>query len=217
MTRIGVLGGTFDPIHVGHLAAGDAARRSLDLERVLLMPSHVPPHRAAQPHASPFHRFAMTALAAQTDHAFAASDLELQAPGPTYTATTLERLAACGYQPLELFFITGADAFAEIETWRDYPALLDRSHFIVISRPGRPAGALRQILPSLAVRMAAPERPPERPATPSIWLVDARTPDVSSTGIRRLVSDGAPLDGLVPPGVAEHIQRHRLYLGRSVA
>jgi nicotinate-nucleotide adenylyltransferase len=226
-TRVGVLGGTFDPIHVGHLAAAGAAQRALGLDRVLLMPSHVPPHRAAQPQASPFHRFAMTALAAQTDPALAASDLELQAPGPTYTAATLERLAACGYDRSQLFFIAGADAFADIETWRDYPALLERSHFVVISRPGRRASELRLALPALAARMVdAPgireppvfrPAPSARPAPTSILLVDASTPDVSSTAIRRRAAAGAPLEGWVPPGVAEHIQRHRLYTGRSVA
>lgn len=220
-TRVGVLGGTFDPIHLGHLAAAAAAHRALDLDRVLLMPSHVPPHRAAQPHASPFHRFAMTALAAQTDAVLAASDLELQAPGPTYTSTTLERLAACGYDRSQLFFITGADAFADIETWRDYPALLERSHFVVISRPGRRASELRRALPTLASRMIdAPPGPvatASRPASAWILLLDASTPDVSSTAIRRCAAEGAPLDGLVTPEVADHIQRHRLYTGRSVA
>lgn len=223
--RVGVLGGTFDPIHVGHLAAATAAREALDLDRVLLMPSHVPPHRAAQPEASPFHRFAMTALAAQTDGALVASDLELRAPGPTYTSTTLARLAECGYDRSQLFFIAGADAFADIETWRDYPALLERSHFVVISRPGRPASGLRRALPTLASRMVDAARlmgtPASRPAPPptpsSIWLVDTSTPDVSSTAIRQSAAEGAPLDGLVPAGVADHIQRHRLYTGRSVA
>jgi nicotinate-nucleotide adenylyltransferase len=215
LARLGVLGGTFDPIHIGHLAAAAAARRALALDRVLFMPTHVPPHRSVQPQASPFHRFAMAALAAQVDPAFAASDLELQAPGPTYTATTLERLGAAGYGPSQIFFIAGADAFAEIDTWRDYPALLERGHFAVISRPGRPAGSLRQELPALAARMV--DAGAEVPQRPSILLVDAATPDVSSTAIRRRVSEGGSLDGLVPSGVAAHIHRHGLYSGRSVA
>jgi nicotinate-nucleotide adenylyltransferase len=215
VARLGVLGGTFDPIHVGHVAAASAARRALALDRVLLMPTHVPPHRAVQPQASPFHRFAMAALAALGDSALAASDLELQAPGPTYTSTTLARLAGCGYAPLQIFFITGADAFADIESWRDYPALLDRGHFVVISRPGRPAAALRQELPALAARMVDAGTP--LPSVASILLVDASTPDVSSTAIRRRACEGADLDGLVPPAVAAHIHRYDLYSGRSVA
>lgn len=215
VARLGVLGGTFDPIHLGHVAAASAARSVLALDRVLLMPTHVPPHRAVHPQASPFHRFTMAALAAQADPAFAASDLELQAPGPTYTSTTLARLAACGYAPLQIFFIAGADAFAEIETWRDYPALLDRGHFVVISRPGRPAATLMQALPALAARMV--EAGTAVPSVPSIILVDVSTPDVSSTAIRQRASEGAELDSLVPSAVAAHIHRYRLYSGRSVA
>lgn len=215
VARLGVLGGTFDPIHVGHVAAAAAARRALALDRVLLMPTHVPPHRAVQPHASPFHRFAMTVLAAEADSAFAVSDLELQAPGPTYTSTTLARLAGSGYSPLQIFFITGADAFADIESWRDYPALLDRGHFVVISRPGHPVAALRAALPSLASRMV--DAGTTVPSLASILLVDAPTPDVSSTDIRRRACEGAGLDGLVPAAVAAHIHRYRLYSGRSVA
>jgi nicotinate-nucleotide adenylyltransferase len=212
--RLGVLGGTFDPIHVGHLAAADAARRALGLDRVLLMPSHTPPHRPQQPQASPFHRFAMAALAAQGHAGLAASDLELQAPGPTYTSDTLERLTACGYRPLQIFFITGADAFAEIDSWRDYPAILDRGHFVVISRPGLPAEALRNRLPALASRMTTAS---EGLSSPAIVLVDAATPDVSSTAIRQRSASGLPLNGLVPSLVADHITRHQLYSGRSVA
>ncbi|HEX2446439.1 MAG TPA: nicotinate-nucleotide adenylyltransferase [Vicinamibacterales bacterium] len=214
MERLGVLGGTFDPVHVGHIAAAEAARLALALDRVLLMPSHTPPHRPQQPQASPFHRFAMAALAVQGLPGFAASDLELQAPGRTYTSETLERLAACGYRPLQIFFITGADAFAEIDSWRDYPAILDRGHFVVISRPGLPADALRRRLPALASRMRTAS---DELSNPSIVLVDAATPDVSSTTIRHRSASGLALNGLVPTLVADHITRHQLYSGRSVA
>jgi nicotinate-nucleotide adenylyltransferase len=216
--RLGVLGGTFDPIHVGHLAAARAAQSALALDRVLLMPSHVPPHRSTLPQASPFHRFAMTALAAQTDPMFLASDLELQTPGPTYTSSTLQRLADRGYRPSQVFFITGADAFAEIETWRDYPALLDLGHFVVISRSSRRADELKALLPALASRMIETAHGTQTElSVPSILLVDSRTPDVSSTAIRQRAADGAALDGLVCPSVADHIRRHHLYSGRSVA
>jgi nicotinate-nucleotide adenylyltransferase len=156
----------------------------------------------------------MAALAAQGHAGLAASDLELQAPGPTYTSDTLARLAACGYRPLQIFFITGADAFAEIDSWRDYPAILDRGHFVVISRPGLPAEALRNRLPALASRMTTAS---EGLASPAIVLVDAATPDVSSTAIRQRSASGLPLNGLVPSLVADHITRHQLYSGRSVA
>jgi nicotinate-nucleotide adenylyltransferase len=212
--RIGLLGGTFDPIHVGHMAAAAAARTTLHLDQVLLLTAHVPPHRP-QPAASVHHRFAMVALAVQEDEALRASDLELLAPGPSYTSATLARLHAEGYSPSQLFFITGADAFAEIAAWRDYPDFLDASHFVVVNRPGVPATDMRLRLPQLAARMreisadqtarVADEGPT------SILLVSQPTPDVSSTAIRAGCARGLSIAGMVPPAVERHIHRHALY------
>jgi len=219
--RTGVLGGTFDPIHAGHLDVADAARTELALDEVWLVPSCVPPHRMAGPHASVHHRFAMVALAAADRPGIVASDLELQAPGPSFTSATLNRLAATGRRPWQLFFITGADAFEEITTWRDYPDILDRAHFVVISRPGTPVGSLRRRLPALAPRMIGPDADLERRlvagGATGVFLLDAATADVSSTDIRRRVASGGSLAGLVPAGVETYIRRHRLYATSSPA
>src|SRR6478609_8400275 len=115
--RLGILGGTLDPVHVGHIETALAARDALSLNRILLLPSRVPPHRPQQPAASTFHRFAMTALAVNGIDGLEASDIELSAPGTSYTADTLERLHATGLAASQLFFILGVDAFAEIATW----------------------------------------------------------------------------------------------------
>ena len=123
--RIGLLGGTLDPFHVGHLDAADAARAALGLDEILVIPAHDPPHRPDDPHASAFHRFAMVALAVDGREGYRASDLELRRDGPSYTALTLRDLRSAGYEPSQLYFIAGADAFAEIATWFDYPAILD--------------------------------------------------------------------------------------------
>jgi nicotinate-nucleotide adenylyltransferase len=212
--RVGVLGGTFDPVHVGHLAAAVAARDAFGLHRVLLVPSRQPPHRAESPQASAFHRFAMVSLAVASNANLVASDMELLAPGPSFTAATLRQLHAAGCPPQGLFFITGTDAFAEIATWHDYPTVLDLAHFVVISRPGQSCDALRQRLPTLASRMhvldATGGGQPQG-AGPHIFLVDAATPDVSSTDIRERAARGDSLAGLVPPGVAGHIRKHGLY------
>jgi nicotinate-nucleotide adenylyltransferase len=216
LRRTGVLGGTFDPIHVGHLAAAHAACASLDLDEVLFVPTHQPPHRAAHPRASLFHRFAMVALAVGPHERFAASDLELRTPGPSFTAVTLRALHAAGWSATQLFFITGADAFADIAAWHDYPAFLDLAHFAVISRPGQSLDILRRRLPRLADRMReAGAEPPGaiQSASPCIFLVPAATPDVSSTAVRERVAEGRPLADLVPPEVERHIRRHRLYAG----
>jgi nicotinate-nucleotide adenylyltransferase len=212
-TRLGILGGAFDPIHAGHLDAAAAALGALSLEQVLFVPTHVPPHRDA-PRASSFHRFAMAALAVQDTPAFVLSDMELRHLGPSYTAVTLRHLHARGLSPSQLFFITGVDAFAEIATWHDYPAVLDASHFVVVSRPGYPLDALPAHLAELQHRFVEVEDPArvDTPATgTSIFFVRAKTTDVSSTDVRRRLASGDVLDDLVPKPVADYAHRHRLY------
>lgn len=215
--RIGLLGGTFDPIHCGHIETVQAAQRALALNPVLLMPARIPPHRERGPSASTFHRFAMAALAASEFEDVLASDDELGAEGPSYTALTLERLAARGFEPGQLFFITGADAFAEIESWYRYPAVLDLAHFVVVSRPGMAAATLPARLPALNARFCEPTRTGAMPAHPSIFLVDASTPDVSSTGVRERLRLGRSISGLVPRPVEAHIHRHHLYVDNVTA
>lgn len=207
MRRVGILGGTFDPIHCGHLDAALASQRALGLTELLVIPSNIPPHRP-QPIASSYHRFAMVALAIAGRPGWRASDMELQAPTRSYTSATLQRLHADGYAPGELFFITGADAFADIETWKDYPAILDGAHFAVVSRAGHAASDLTRRLPSLADRMttAADGR-----SSPMIFLIDAPTADVSATAIRARRARGESIAGLVPAPVQQHIEQHGLY------
>jgi nicotinate-nucleotide adenylyltransferase len=212
--RTGVLGGTFDPVHEGHVAAAEAARRALALDRVLFVPSHQPPHRSARPRASVFHRFAMVSLAVGRHPTFVASDIELQRPGPSYTADTLRWLHEAGYQASQLFFILGTDAFVEIATWHDYPTVLDLANFVVISRPGQSLETLGQRLPGLSLRMRLVAEPPREEALePScaVLLMNALTPDVSSTDIRERAAQGGSLAGLVAPDVERHIGKHRLY------
>jgi len=220
--RIGVLGGTFDPIHLGHLSVARQAADALGLARVLLLPSRTPPHRPVDPSASAFHRFAMAALAAPADPRLAASDLELGREGTTYTADTLRALGATGLERWQIFFITGADAFAEIATWREYPAVLGLAHFVVCSRAGMAATSLPARLPGLAPRMTPVSCPgsedpgPHRVAVVQspetrVFLLDCATPDISSTDIRARARAGRPLAGLVPPEVNDYIRRHGLY------
>jgi nicotinate-nucleotide adenylyltransferase len=210
VTRLGLVGGTFDPIHRGHLALADAAQAALALDAVRLLPAHVPPHRPDSPHASGYHRFAMAVLAASGRPGWTVSDQELRRDGPSYTYDTLTDLHRQGHHPLQLFFITGADAFAEIATWSRYPAVLDLAHFVVVSRPGTRLDAVRASLPALASRFTAPDALTAA-RTAAIALVAADTPDISSTEIRRRAGAGEPIAGLVPDAVAAHITRHGLY------
>jgi nicotinate-nucleotide adenylyltransferase len=211
--RLGILGGTFDPIHRGHVDIGAAAESTLELDRVFVIPSHVPPHRA-QPQASVFHRFAMVALTVAGRPRWRASDLELRTQSPSYTASTLQQFHARGYDPSELFFVMGADAFAEIESWKDYPQLLNYAHFVVVSRPGCAVHSLPVQMPQLASRMTNPAIGPESLDKPVIILIDAATADVSSTAIRDLRAEGRSITGLVDLGVQQHIEQHGLYTSR---
>jgi len=207
--RRGFLGGTFDPIHCGHLDVASAAQHTLELALIEFLPAGTPPHRRA-PLASAQDRLAMVQLAIADHDGWAMSDLDTLEPGrPAYTAETLDRLARTGLDTRSLFFVTGADAFRDIATWKEYPGLLDRCHFVAVSRPGCAAPALPGLLPALAGRML--EAPCGIPARPSIFLVDAATAPVSSTDVRRRLTAGESIDGLVPGDVARYIRTHGLY------
>jgi nicotinate-nucleotide adenylyltransferase len=198
--RVGILGGTFDPIHNGHVAAAAAAQDTLGLDTISLIPSHIPPHRHDPVGATGEQRFEMARLAAAEHPGWSASRIELDREGPSYTYDTLMTLRGS-----QIFFITGADAFAEIATWSRYPAVLDLANFVVVSRPGITLDSLRARVPS-----AFRDRPS---ASTRVILVEAHTPDISSTDIRRRVRAGQSLSGFVPDSVARFIAEHRLYSG----
>ena len=200
--KLGVLGGTFDPIHNGHIAAAAAAEQTLGLEAMMLIPSRIPPHRHDPVGATSEQRYEMAQLAADGRAGWTASRIELDREGPSYTFDTLTELSEPSTQ---IFFITGADAFAEIATWSRYPAVLDLANFVVVSRPGITLDSLRERVPS-----AFRDRPS---AQTRVILVEAPTPDISSTDIRRRVRAGHSLSGFVPDPVARYIAAHRLYSG----
>lgn len=213
--RLGVLGGTFDPVHVGHLDAADAARVALSLDEVLFVPSHDPPHRPIEPHATAFHRFAMVTLAINDRPRHRASDMELVRTGSSYTSDTLRALHRQGWQPSRLYFILGADAFADIATWHAFPAVLDAAHFVVIARPGTSMEAALARTPELRSRARPATAATDTLAGTAIFLVEARTRDVSSTTVRQRIAAGASIDDLVPAPVARHIAVHHLYQPRG--
>jgi nicotinate-nucleotide adenylyltransferase len=210
--RIGILGGTFDPIHHGHIDVGSAAHAALELDRLIVVASNIPPHRP-QPFASPYHRFAMTAMAVADHQGWTVDDLELQLGAPSYTSGTLEQFHGRGYAPSELFFVIGADAFAEIASWHDYPAILGKANFAVVSRPGHPVGALAQRLPALASQLVSvgARHVPGTCLAPLIFLIDAPTADGSSSAIRSRIAANESIAGMVPPAVQQHIEQHGLY------
>lgn len=194
--RLGVLGGTFDPIHYGHLDAAAAARDSLSLDEVLFVPTRDQPLRTTDPGTSAFHRFAMVTLAINECRSYRVSDVELMREGTSYTIDTLRYLHAAGWSASQIFFILGADAIAEIANWRGYPDILDAARFVVVTRPGVTGDAALARTPGLAARVS---------------LLEARTRDVSSTTIRQRLAAGESIDDLVPAAVSRHILAHHLY------
>jgi len=218
--KLGVLGGTFDPIHNGHIAAAAAVEQALGLDAITLIPSRIPPHRHDPVGATSEQRYEMAQLAAEGHAGWSASRVEVDREGPSYTFDTLtelgarpalsERSASSGdglreSKGTQIFFITGADAFAEIATWSRYPAVMDLANFVVVSRPGITLDSLRERVPS-----AFRDRPS---AQTRVILVEAHTPDISSTDIRRRVRAGHSLSGFVPDPVARYIAAHHLYSG----
>ena len=196
MRRLGVLGGTFDPIHYGHLDAAHAAREALSLDNILFVPAHDQPLRARDPRATAFHRFAMVGLAINGCRGYRASDVELQREGTSYTINTLQHLHGEGWDPSQIFFILGSDAFAEIAKWRGYPGILDAARFAVVARPGTTIESALARTPELRSHVS---------------LIEAHTRDVSSTAIRQRLSDGKSIEDLVPAAVSRHILAHHLY------
>jgi nicotinate-nucleotide adenylyltransferase len=210
---LGVLGGTFDPIHLGHVAAAEAAQRALSLQSILLMPSRIPPHRADAVSANADDRFAMARLAAAGRPDWSASRLELDREGRSFTYDTLVELRDGMDDGSQIFFIIGADAFAEIASWSRYPAVLELAHFVVVSRPGITLDSLRERVPSAFASTPLEADRHDDPSKTRVILVEANTPDISSTDIRRRVRAGESLSGYVPDTIADYIRDHRLYLG----
>ncbi|HLE20753.1 MAG TPA: nicotinate-nucleotide adenylyltransferase [Vicinamibacteria bacterium] len=211
--RWGVLGGTFDPIHFGHLRAAESVREAMALDRIVFVPSRVPPHKARPSVTSAEDRYLMVEAAVSLQPTFEVSRIEIERQAPSYTIDTLAQLA--GQDPeREVFFITGIDAFREIRTWRQWEELLRTYSFIVHGRPGYGlAGAFEVVPEELRSRLVEIRNgaPPSSERGPSIYLVNALTLNISATEIRAFVRAGRSIRYLVPPEVESYIAEHRLY------
>jgi nicotinate-nucleotide adenylyltransferase len=213
--RVGLLGGTFNPVHLGHLRAAAEVKSRFALDRVLLIPSYIPPHKQTTEMASPEDRFAMVVQAVRAHSNLVASPLEIEAQEKSYSVITLNKVKAI-YKDAWIFFILGVDAFLEIETWKSYREVLEQCRFIVISRPGFDLAAARDALPpeyeeSFHVMAEAEDVGEGFLAKFRIFLLSIPALDVSSTEIRRLVKSGRSIHGLVPEPVEEYIHRKNLY------
>jgi nicotinate-nucleotide adenylyltransferase len=186
------MGGTFDPIHLGHLRAAENAREALGLDRVMFVPAAHPPHRPG-PLASALDRFAMTALATSGHGAFVASDVELLRTGPSYTVDTVTLFL--GQQPASLCLIVGSDTFVEMTGWKDAARIFAACEVAVVPRPGEESAALK----------------PPFADTVGVSLVPGPTLDISATSVRARVREGRSVRYLVPRGVADYIAKRGLY------
>jgi nicotinate-nucleotide adenylyltransferase len=213
--RIGLLGGTFNPVHEGHLRAAEEVRLRFALSQVLLIPSYIPPHKQTTDIALPDDRFAMVELAVRSHPQLVASSLEIEAREKSYSVITLNRLKAI-YADAWIFFILGVDAFLEIETWKSYREVLEQCRFIVISRPGFDLAGAREALPpeyagKIGDCRGAGSVGDDLLSRFRIFLVSIRALDISSTEIRSRVRAGRPIHGLVPDPVEEYIHKKNLY------
>ena len=196
--RMGIMGGTFDPIHYGHLVTAEVARARFHLDEVVFVPAGLPPHKQSNDITMAWHRYHLTLLATGTNPYFTVSDLELRRKGPSYTFDTICDFREQGLEKgekREIFFITGADAILEIMTWHRVTELLEQCSFIAATRPGYQLDRL-----SLSPTMAK-----------NIHFMEVPALAISSTDIRRRLATGEPIKYLLPEEVENYIYKYRLY------
>jgi nicotinate-nucleotide adenylyltransferase len=194
--RIGVMGGTFDPIHHGHLSAANEVRHRCGLEEVVFVPTGQPWQKAHRVVSASEDRYLMTVIATASNPRFSVSRVEIDRDGPTYTVETLRELRTT-YPDAELFFITGSDALAQIVSWRDADDLFDLAHFVGVNRPGYAAADLTSF--------------PEGAVT----LLEVPALAISSSDLRERVAAGQPVHYLAPDGVVQYIRKRNLYRSAS--
>ena len=215
--RIALYGGTFDPVHDGHLAVARSLVEFFGLDEVLFVPAHVAPHKRAQPPTSALHRYAMLALATQGEPRFRLSTVEIDAPERPYSVETVARLQSEYGEGARLFFVMGADSWSEITTWREWEKLLEMCDSVVVTRPGyelsfeHVTGKIRARLVDLRGYAGEQAREVVRESEPpKIFLTDAVQQDVSATEVRRGIARGDS-EVRVPRAVAEYIGKYGLY------
>ena len=187
--RIGVMGGTFDPIHNGHLVAASEVASALELDEVLFVPTGKPWQKQEVSPAE--HRYLMSVVATASNPQFKVSRVDVDRPGYTYTVDTLNELNQ-QFPDADLFFISGADAIAQIIAWKDIDSVWGLAHFVVVSRPGH--------------KLKLPKAPQG-----AISELEVPALSISSTDVRQRVAEGKPIWYLVPDGVVQYISKHHLY------
>ncbi len=191
--RIGVMGGTFDPIHNGHLVAASEVANAFELDEVIFVPTGVPWHKKTVSSAE--HRYLMTVIATAANPNFTVSRVDLDRPGTTYTIDTLTEISA-SHPDSDLFFISGSDAIAQILAWKQIDKVWSLAHFVAVTRPGH--------------TLELPDAPGAR-----MSVLEVPAMAISSTAVRERSNTGKPIWYLVPDGVVQYIGKHGLYGGVS--
>ena len=212
--RVGVMGGTFDPVHLGHLRAAEVAREKLELDVLVFVPTANPPHKHGDQILSFVDRWRMLRFATENHPRFEVSDIEQRMPGKSYTVITLRKLGEIYRGEVELFFIIGMDAFLELDTWWHFKELFELAHIVVLRRPGynehEMAGfLLEKVSPLYAYGDA--EGCFKHPHLSPVHYLDNTWLDISSTHIRQLVTEGKSIRYLVLPSVMHYIHENRIY------
>lgn len=202
MTAIGIMGGTFDPIHYGHLRAAEEVLEGFGLERVIFVPAGQPPHKSSSEVTPAEHRYLMTLLATADHPRFEVSRIEIDRKGPSYTLDTLREMRQVFGPQIGLYFITGLDAIMEIRTWQGFKELFKLADFVAVARPGYTMESLRLLEDSLGKECFSKVHP-----FPVTLLA------ISSRDIRRRVREGKSIRYLVPREVMEYVEKEGLYLG----
>ncbi len=223
--RIVLYGGTFDPVHSGHLEIARKVRKLFDTDEVIFVPAQLAPHKVARDVTSGIHRYAMLALATQNDSRLIISQYEIAGATRGYTVDTLKHFRSKFGSAAELFFLMGADSWSEITTWRDWETLMTLTSHIVVTRPGYEL-TVTHISESLAPRVVdlRAYTPAEIPqildeSGPKIFVTDAAMVNVSATQVRRAARSGdfKTLRTLVPLPVADYIRKYELYQNSNEA
>jgi len=212
--KIGLFGGTFDPVHLGHLRLALEAAENLGLEQVRLLPCHQPSHRTS-PQVESRRRVEMLHLAMGASPLLSVDDRELCRPGPSYTLDTLQSLRAELGPEASLVWIMGSDAFARLETWYHWQELLDWAHLLVVLRPGYALPEQGPLWDWWQAHKAGSRGALEQAPGGRIWVQELRLLPISATEIRALIQTGRSPAYLVPERVGLYIQKHRLYAGLS--
>ncbi len=215
--KIGILGGTFDPIHFGHLRTAEEICQKLDLEKVYLIPSASPPHKATDPVTFFEHRLNMARMAVEDSPLLEALDLEGNRPGLSYSIETLKELHKMFPAP-ELFFILGTDAFLEIETWKEYRKLFGYAHFVVIQRAGHEEEGFASFLMRINEDIAKTKDPNVYTTASgmTIMILTSTFLEISSTQIREMLIAEKSIRFLVPESVRKYITQKGLYIRYEV-